>query len=192
MKFALAGLLFATFGLASAYPLGAAMLWTVGIAFLHMVEETRGKLWAYFGETVNFPLLQRLPTLPGFLLIVAPAFVLQATASYFAFNSETVCVFWLAVLIGARLGDGVFSHAIPFARGQKPLAVAGSGAGQLNPGLATGIIYLVDGLLLLALFQSTLFGASAGHLALKGFAVGAGFFALVLPGLQILGKLIRK
>lgn len=191
MRFALAGLLIATALLAAGNPLCAAMVWTIGIAFLHMLEEANGKLWSYFGDSAQFPLLKRLHPVVGFSLIVLPAFVLQSAASYMAFGTGTVQVFWLAVLIGARLGDGVFSHAIPFARGQQPLPDAAGQSGQLNPGLATGIIYLVDGLALTALFGASLLALPVRELVVYGFAAGAGFFALVLPSLELLGRVSR-
>ncbi len=199
MRFALAVLLFATAALAISHPLCAAMCWTIAIAFLHMVEETQGRLWAYFGETVDFPLLKRLPPVVGFLLIVAPAFLLQSLAAFMAFSGGSIDVFWLSVLIGARLGDAVFSHAIPVARGQARATynepgerlTNDSGPTQLNPGLATAVIYLVDGLLLTVIWSAPLLAMPSRELAVAGFAVGAGFFALVLPGLQLLSRASR-
>lgn len=182
-------LLFATAVLALNDPLKAALLWTVAVALMHALEETKGRLWNYFGEIAGLKLLKEISPVVGFVLIVAPAILLQGLASWNAFSGSTVNVFWLCVLIGARVGDALFSHAIPFAQGHE--SVKGYGAlTQRNPGLASAAIYLVDGFALALIFGQEI---SAQHqVAIAGITFGAGFFALVMPGLRLADRLLAK
>ncbi|MBX9685045.1 MAG: hypothetical protein K2X27_00010 [Candidatus Obscuribacterales bacterium] len=170
-------------------PLIAALLWTGGIAFFHMLEEAQGRLWAYFGELLEADWLRHLSAHAGLILIVWPAFVLQAGAAYGAFSAAQVNPFWLSLLIGARIGDGLFSHFIPFAQGFAAPRT-GKVQEQLNPGLATAVVYLVDSLLLALLFNQELLSAASGTV-LAGAALGAGFFALVQPGLKLASRFVR-
>lgn len=155
---------------------GAALIWCVAVAFIHAAEETTGELWEYFARLADAPWLTRVDGITGWLLIVAPAIAVQSVAAFGAFWGEEVNVFWLAVLIGARLGDALFSHAIPFSRDQKP-----------NPGLPSAWVYALDGLLLAVIWHSDL--AASPQATALGFAIGAGFFASVLPGLRFSARL---
>jgi len=160
----------------------AAAAWLTGIAVLHAIEEYRGRLWVYFGTITGASWLNTLKPAVGTLLIVAPALLLQCTAVILAFSAETVNAFWLAVLIGARVGDALFSHVMPFARGVAPLP-ASHGSTQLNPGLSSAAIYLVDSAVLAIAYSALLFAPTST--ALFGLAAGAGFFALVQPALAL-------
>jgi hypothetical protein len=186
LKFVL--LVFATGVLAIHHPLTAAMVWTIGIAIAHTVEETRGKLWLYFAQITDFSFLKRVNNFWGFALIVAPALVLQCVASFSAFALNHAG--GLALLIGLRLGDAVFSHLMPVAAGNPPLRVA-RGLAQINPGMPTGIIYLVDGILLALIFNHALAAAPQAEVVV-GFFAGVLFFAAVIPTLKLLGSLFHK
>jgi hypothetical protein len=178
----------ATGVLAINHPLTAALVWTVGIAIAHTVEETRGKLWLYFAQVADFNFLKRVGSLWGFLLIVAPALALQCYAAWSAFGLHQAR--GLALLIGLRLGDAVFSHLLPVVAGNPPLHVPGERR-QLNPGMGTGIIYLVDGLLLALIFNQTLTAAPRFEVVV-GFFAGSLFFASVIPSLRLLGSAFGK
>lgn len=177
-------LLISSLGLAFHNPLLASMLWALGVSALHAKEETEGKLWSYFGSLTGAKWLNSLSAAAGFALIVAPALLLQSISAWNAFSGEKVDPFWFAVLIGARLGDGVFSHALPFLR-----ATNVSANSTFNPGLATAVIYLLDGVLF-SLFWRAPLAVAANEVLILGFTLGAGFFALVQPGLRLSGKFI--
>ncbi|MBI4347761.1 MAG: hypothetical protein HY553_12970 [Elusimicrobia bacterium] len=148
-------------------------LWSVAVAARHSWEETRGELWSYFGRVSGNPLLSRLGPVPGFVVIVLPALALQVTAATLGLLGNDP--FWLAVLIGGRIGDAVFSHFIPAARGFTP-----------NPGLPTAWVYLVDGLAIALTFSAAVAQGWTGLL------VGAGFFAVLVPVFRLTGKLFRR
>ena len=187
MKYAI--LLLATSLVALSNPLSAALIWTVAVALMHATEETKGKLWSYFGETAGLTFLKEISPLRGFVLIVAPAILLQTVASWNAFSGASVSVFWLCVLIGARVGDALFSHAIPFAEGHD--SVNGYGAlTQRNPGLASAVLYLVDGFALALIFGKEI--SAEYQVAVAGITFGAGFFALVIPGLRLVDRLLAR
>jgi hypothetical protein len=164
---------------------GAAFLWCLSVAIFHAREEAKGRLWAYFGRIARSPFFTHCEWGVGFYLIVFPALALQAFASWRAFRGDDVSVFWLALLIGARVGDALFSHAIPFASGELPWRreTDPDEPVQLNPGLATAAVYAVDGLALALMWWPSL--AADPRPAILGAAIGAAFFASVIPGLRL-------
>jgi hypothetical protein len=155
-------------------PSALAILWCAGIAILHAREEYHGRLWDYFGRSTDNQWVAELGKLKGFLLIVLPALALQLTASWMAFRYSTIqpAPFWLGLLIGARLGDALFSHGLPTLQGRGG-----------NPGLPTALIYHTDGLLLLVLFHVPLMASPAE--AWAGALGGAFFFYSVLPLMRL-------
>lgn len=159
---------------------GAALLWCAAVAIVHAVEETRGKLWAFFGRTSGVTALARLETPAGFALLVLPALVLQLVAALWAFLGLEVNPFWLGVLIGARLGDALFSHLLPS---------SGEDAAETSPGLASAWVYLADALVMAIVWHVPMM--SAAPATLLGFAIGAGFFCAVLPALKAVAWLAR-
>jgi len=147
-------------------PHEAAFVWFCLIALFHAIEEAQGKLWVYFAERASVDWLKQQPSFWGFILIVAPALVLQISVAYFAIlqNAE-INLFWLGVLIGLRVGDFLFSHATLFARDLKS-----------NPGLSSAFIYGVDGILTFIIHPNS---------SLFGIMIGAIFFASVIPLLKL-------
>ena len=170
-------------------PLMGSLFWVLTIANIHAEEEKNGKLWTYFGKITGATWLENLSPWLGYLLIVIPAHVLQTVAALGAFGTNKVLPFWLALLIGARLGDAIFSHIIPVLRGFK--SSPEETAAKSNPGLPTGLIYLADSIALALIFHGPLLAASRETL-LSGFAIGAGFFAVVQPLLHLTGKIKLK
>jgi hypothetical protein len=155
------------------HPLGAAFVWTAGVALIHAVEEFVGQIWKYFGRLVGSNWLQQMGD-SGLILIVAPALVFQIVGAAKAFLAvpNAPHPFYLALLIGARLGDALFSHVLPTSYQRQ----------EVNPGLGSAIVYGADALLLLFLWQDILWSAARESIA--GFVVGAGFFLAVLPVLK--------
>lgn len=186
MKYLL--ILIATAVIANLSPQLAAAFWAISIAVEHAGEETQGRLWAYFGELTGVKALTRLGPVFGTALIVAPALALQTTSAVLAFTVGSISAFWLAVLIGARIGDALFSHLLPLATGAKGQAELDGQEKQLNPGLASAIIYAVDGILFFLLWKDLLLSPDLNSTVIAGFALGAGFFAAVQPTLRLLGK----
>ena len=185
-RFVITGAAAVAAGLFFRNPMAAGLVWYIGIALMHSVEETQGELWAYFGKLTDFPLLNRLPRVAGFTLIVLPAALLQTVASLLAFSGEHVAALGLAMLIGARPSDALLSHLIPFVESFKKDA---NSSDHVNPGLPTAVFYVVDGLALLALCQAQLI--AGGFSTILGAIIGAGFFILVQPVLRRLGRITR-
>lgn len=141
------------------------------VSLVHAGEEANGELWKYFGKVTRNRWVRDLEY-DGLLFIVAPALALQQYAAYRAFSGDSLDVFWLAVVIGAQVGDAVFSHLQPSAAGH-----------GLSPGQSSAVVYLVAGLVLAILFHVPLM--TFPKWAWTGAAVGAGFFASVLPALRL-------
>lgn len=150
--------------LALAWPWPALLL-SVLLTVAHTAEEGAGPggpLWAYFGRITGF----RLDPVEGVLLF---SIALPAATVIVAWHGYTGSAFALGLLAGARLGDTAFSHALPWLQGHRP-----------NPGLYSALAgYLAEGLLL----------AGFASVSWWGVALGAGFFAAVLPVLRLLARL---
>lgn len=154
--------------------LTALMLWCMGLALIHAAEEAGGALWEHFGEISGNKLIAEAGPFFGFFVMVVPALGIQLIASYVAFGGEVINPVALAVLIGAQVGDAVFSHFRPTAQGYKH-----------NPGLPSAVGYLVTGLLLYIAFHVPLMNEA--KVTIPHALGGAAFFAAVLPGLRWFG-----
>lgn len=188
MKYLLA--LIATAVIAKINPQFAAAFWAISIAVEHAAQETKGRLWVYFGEITGLKALTRVNPVVGVTLIVAPALALQTISAVLAFALVPVNVFWLALLIGARLGDALFSHALPLALGAKAQADLDGQVTQRNPGLSSALIYALDGVLFLLIWQDALLNPAVSTSVIAGAALGAGFFAAVQPSLRLIAHLL--
>jgi hypothetical protein len=146
---------------------------------IHDYEEWRGEaapLWRVFGAVVGL----RLPNWLGFLLFtVTLTLVLWSVGlagiagwlPWIGHLSPPTAVGALGILIGARIADTVISHWGLYALGYRP-----------NPGLKSTPLYVLEAVFILLTFWHGL--AHDPHAALCGFAVGSGFFILVLPVLR--------
>jgi len=147
---------------------------------LHIYQEWRGEdvpLWRVFGAVVGV----RLPDGLGFfaftlvLLVLLWATGLAGIAGWLPFHgqlSEPWAVGALAAIVGARLSDSIVSHWSLYGLGYRP-----------NPGLKSTPLYVIEAGFILATFWKGLSAQPAA--AWLGFACGAGFFILVLPGLRL-------
>jgi hypothetical protein len=145
---------------------------------IHDYEEWRGEaapLWRVFGAVVGL----RLPNWLGFLLFTVTLTLVLWGVGLAGIAGWLPCVGHLAphkavgalgVLIGARLADTLISHWGLYALGYRP-----------NPGLKSTPLYVLEAVFILLTFWHGL--AVFPRAAFCGFAVGAGFFILVLPAL---------
>jgi hypothetical protein len=146
---------------------------------VHTCQEWRGEavpLWRVFGAVVGL----RLPNLLGFLL-----FTVLLTLALWSVGlagiagwlprighlSPSASVDALGVLIGARIADTLISHWGLYALGYRP-----------NPGLKSTPLYVLEAVFIVLTFWRGL--AHDSRAALCGFAIGSGFFILVLPALR--------
>jgi hypothetical protein len=148
---------------------------------LHTYQEWRGEaapLWRIFGAVVGL----RLPNWLGFLLFTVTLTLalwgvgLAGVAGWLPLAGHLAphkAVGALGVLIGARIADTLISHWGLYAVGYRP-----------NPGLKSTPLYVLEAVFILLTFWHGL--AFYPHAALCGFAIGAGFFILVLPALWAL------
>ena len=147
---------------------------------IHTYQEWRGEaapLWRVFGAVVGL----RLPNWLGFLLFTVTLTLvlwgvgLAGIAGWLAcvgHLSPQKAVGALGILIGARIADTLISHWGLYALGYRP-----------NPGLKSTPLYVLEAVFILLTFWNGL--AHDPHAALRGFAIGAGFFILVLPVLRV-------
>lgn len=142
------------------------MFYLATLAALHAWAEYRGRLWRYFGAVTGVDWLSYWDDRTGLKVFVLPALLLQLVAIIGAFwpplmGTGDVHGWWLSLLIGACIGDAIFSHFIPSLKLWP------------NPGHGSAILYLVNSLALILFCQE--------HLTVVPAFLGAGFFALVLP-----------
>ena len=155
------------------------------ISALHSYQEWRGAgapLWRNFGAIVGV----HVPDWLGFLAFTVALTValwllsLAGMAGWLPFKGPVnagCAAAALGALVGARLSDTLVSHVAPHALGYRP-----------NPGLSSTPLYVVEALFIGLAFQPGL--AADPRSAACGFALGALFFVLVLPGLWLLGLLV--
>lgn len=131
----------------------------------HALEETflskDAPLWEAFGEIAEVEIPHWLG-FPAFFLGLVGALTAIAVVGY---SGDP---FWLGVLVGARLGDCWFSHWWPTIRG------------HAVPGNLTTPFYVAEAAV----------AATMGP-SVAGAALGAAAFAAVIPGLRVLGVLLR-
>jgi hypothetical protein len=111
------------------------------------VTGENGPIWDYLLPD------WRVPYWAGLAGLLSLAVGLSA-AGWFAWAGGSG--WWASVLFGARVGDGVFSHWLPWFSGRRP-----------NPGMATTPLYAVESVVLLSVFDLD-FGPAV--LAALGFA----------------------
>lgn len=143
-----------------------AIVYLVLVAGLHAWAEYRGRLWRYFGTVTGSDWLGYWCDRCGFKVFVLPAFVLQVVAILGAFWSPLRGTgdangWFLSLLVGACIGDAIFSHFGPALKVWP------------NPGHGSAIVYMINALVLVGVFQDRLTAAPA--------LLAAGFFALVIP-----------
>jgi len=147
---------------------------------IHDYEEWRGSdvpLWRVFGAVVGL----WLPNWLGFLLFTVVLTLLLWSAGLAAIAgwlplvgplSLPLSVSALGAVIGARISDTLVSHWALYGLGYRP-----------NPGLRSTPLYVLEAAFLLVTFRNGL--ALSATAAAWGFALGAGFFILVLPLLHM-------
>lgn len=150
-------------------------IFDVLLTALHTYQEYRGELWGYFGRIAGVRIPRPLgvalfsTALPLGLWALA---VLGIGAEFFG---ATELPWAVGALAGARCGDAVFSHAGPRSRGHRP-----------NPGFSTASVGMVEALAIPLVWNDEAPGYAVG------FFVGAGLFALVLPSLRLLRRLLPE
>jgi hypothetical protein len=152
---------------------------------IHTYQEWRGEaapLWRVFGAVVGL----RLPNWLGFLLFTVTLTLalwgvgLAGIAGWLPLAGHLApykAVGALGVLIGARIADTLISHWGLYAVGYRP-----------NPGLKSTPLYVLEAVFILLTFWHGL--ALYPHAALCGFAIGSGFFILVLPALWVVQVIV--
>lgn len=168
-----------TFG-ASALAFGGMLTADIVFTGVHIWEEWKGEntpLYRVFGAIVGFC----IPRWLGFALFTALLALTQWTVGLIAYAGAlpilgtvglSYSVGALGVVLGARLGDSIFSHW--------GLSLAGF---LPNPGLRSTLLYAVEAILILVMFRKGL-GLNVTA-AWRGFACGFLFFLLVLPGIAL-------
>jgi len=143
------------------------------LTLLHSVQELNGKLWCYFGAIRGV----KIPDHFGFVVFFCGLTLLLWAVGFLGIRGavlfRTEAPFFLGLLIGCRVSDGIFSHLLPYLKRYRP-----------NPGLTTVPLYFAEALFLSWAFYPALSGHPLG--AVPGFALGILFFYAIIPGLPIL------
>jgi hypothetical protein len=144
-------------------PLNVAFALSLAFTVIHAAEEWFGKggpLWDNFGRIVGV----RLPPVLGFLLFIVGLAASLAALSYLGYLAGSVLA--ISLLLGARLGDSLFSH----------WGLYVLGLSNPNPGIKSTVLYVIESGIFIWMYTSSL---SAFGL------LGAAFFAAVLPSLWL-------
>jgi hypothetical protein len=168
-----------TFG-PSAAILGLVLAADLAFTGVHVWQEWKGErwpLWRVFGAIVGL----RLPDGFGFavftvtLALVLGALGLMAYAGWLPLIGMVPP--WLAIgslgaVLGARIADSCVSHWALWLLRYRP-----------NPGLSSTVLYAVEALVIIVAFRKgfAVDPTAAGW----GFAIGAGSFIAVIPGLAL-------
>lgn len=133
----------------------ALFLVSVGLTLLHTIQQEvwgkGGPFWEYAEPITGV----RLSWFVGFALFVGLAAILIALAvAGYLFGS----VFFLSVLIGARVGDALVSHGLLAVAFRRP-----------NPGLSSSVLYLAEAVAVACLFKLDAVGCHVGFGAFAGF-----------------------
>jgi hypothetical protein len=145
------------------------------LTLAHSIEELKGRLADYFGAIVGV----RIPAWIGvvFFFAVLTAMLWLVAAIGIAGSSiwpNCFTIAMLALLVGCRVSDGLFSHLLLHAKGFRQ-----------NPGLKTTPLYFIEAVLLCLIFRNRLFNYPVS--AIVGFLFGAAAFYLILPVLRHFG-----
>jgi hypothetical protein len=154
---------------------------------IHVLQEWKGEkvpLWRVFGAIVGTALPDKLGFVGFTLFLWAAQWLigLMAIAGWLPIVGSLtghmgLAIWALGALIGARIGDSVVSHWVPYGLGYRP-----------NPGLSSTVLYVAEAIFIVWAFQKGL--ALQPAAAWCGVVIGAGFFVLVLPGLWALRWLV--
>ncbi|HKA00417.1 MAG TPA: hypothetical protein VKE70_28090 [Candidatus Solibacter sp.] len=148
------------------------------LTLLHSLQELIGKLWCYFGAIRGV----KIPDRFGFAVFFGGLTVLLWAVGFLGIRGAVLfrmeAPFFLGLLIGCRVSDGIFSHILPHLKQYRR-----------NPGLTTVPFYFAEALFLSWAFYPALSGHPLG--AVSGFALGTLLFYIILPGLPILGRLFK-
>jgi len=169
--------------------LAFAAVLTADIAFtgVHIWEEWKGEntpVYRVFGAIVGFC----IPRWLGFALFTALLALIQWTVGLIAYAGGlpmlgtvglSLSVGALGAVLGARVGDSIFSHWSLSLAGFLP-----------NPGLRSTVLYAVEAILILVMFRKGL-GLNVTA-AWTGFALGFGAFLSVLPGIALARALFKS
>ncbi len=131
-------------------------------SWLHAYQEIKENLWKYFQELIGAKIT--VPTILGIVTLLVLPIILSICAQMAYWEQSK---FFMGILLGARIGDTLFSHWIP------------SFFKKENPGLETSVIYAVESALILLLQLA---------FSWEGFIVGFLPFLLLLPTYWIIDR----
>lgn len=138
------------------------------VTLFHVVEELIGEgapLWRYFGRIAGI----QIPDDVGAIVFAGGLSLTLGIVAILAYCYEMP--FFLGVLIGARVGDAIFSHWLLWIW-YRP-----------NPGLPTTLLFVGEVILILVF---------NGWGSIIGIALGMLFFASVIPVLRVWSVLQKQ
>jgi len=145
------------------------------LTLAHSIQELKGYLWRYFGAIAGI----RISDSFGFSVFFVGLLILLWPLGFFGIGNPIHgkvppgwAIAFVAVLIGGRLSDSIFSHIRLHFKKYRP-----------NPGLSSVPFYLIEAVFLTALFLPGLWNYRL--CATVGFIVGWSIFFLVLPLLRL-------
>lgn len=148
----------------------------LGLTYVHVAEEFKGRLWSYFGAIagVRIPAFVGMPLFTVFLTVALWAVGFAGIGGSIPFLlavPENWGAGMVGVLIGGRVSDGLFSHIL-LRKKYYP-----------NPGMKSIPFYFAEAVVLIVVFFPGLWNHVLG--AGLGFAIGFLFFYGILPVLRL-------
>jgi hypothetical protein len=159
-------------------PLAIVQIVDLALTLIHSLQERKGQLWRYFGAIAGFKIPDSFGQVVFFGGLTLSLWIVGLIGIYGTVTWQTPLAFGcLGAIVGCRLSDSLYSHVRLSYEGYKP-----------NPGLESVPLYLVESVVLTAIFLPTV-AAHPGAVTI-GFAIGAFAFYSVIPTLRILGPLV--
>jgi hypothetical protein len=159
-------------------PLAIVQIVDLALTLIHSLQERKGQLWRYFGAIAGVKIPDSFGQVVFFGGLTLSLWIVGLIGIYGTVTWQTPLTFGcLGAIVGSRLSDSLCSHVRLSYEGYKP-----------NPGLESVPLYLVESVVLTAIFLPTV-AAHPGAVTI-GFTIGAFAFYSVIPTLRILGPLV--
>ena len=150
----------------------------LALTLIHSLQERKGQLWRYFGAVAGVKISDSFGQIVFFGGLTLSLWIVGLIGIYGTVTWQTpLAIGCLGAIVGCRLSDSLYSHVRLNYEGYKP-----------NPGLESVPLYLVESVVLTAIFLPTV-AAHPGAVTI-GLAIGAFAFYSVIPTLRILGPLV--
>lgn len=156
-------------------PAYAWIVWLSSTSIIHALDETKDKFWDILCMSITKSRWTHSDFLGQLLFVIIPM-AINLIAIWLAFNGHGISQLWLGMTLGLRLGDALFSHALPYFTSRST---------TMYPSI---ILMLVESLILISCYVHVfIFDYVSGSI---GFFIGATPFLLLPYVLKLLKRLL--